>query len=95
MNDPGIHAEASVIKKLQYLDTRRKLKWEKIHIIVVRLKKKDGDVSFSMSKPCVMCKNALQKTKINYVSWSNDYGSFDTCRVCELHSDHISRKYRY
>ena len=49
MNDPGIHAEASVIKKLQYIDTKRKLKWEKIHMIVVRLKRNDGDVTFSMS----------------------------------------------
>lgn len=95
MNDPGIHAEASVIKKLQYIDSKRKLKWEKIHIVVVRLKRKDEEVTFSMSKPCVNCKNALQKTKIHYVSWSNDYGSFDSCRVCELCSDHVSRKYRY
>ena len=95
MNDPGVHAEESVIKKLQYIDTKRKLKWEKIHIIVVRLKKKDEDVTFSMSKPCVNCKNALKKSRVNYISWSNDYGSFDSCKVCDLCSDHISRKYRY
>ena len=94
MNDPGIHAESSVIKKLKYIETKRKLKWEKIHIIVVRLRKCNGDISFSMSKPCIQCKEALQKTKINLISWSNDYGSFDSCKVCELCSSHITRKYR-
>ena len=94
INDPGIHAESSLIKKLKYIETKHKLKWEKLHVIVVRFKKKDGNISFSMSKPCMHCKNALQKTKINFISWSNDYGSFDSCKVCELCSNHISRKYR-
>ncbi len=94
MNDPGIHAESYVIKKLKYMETKRKLKWEKIHIIVVRLNKRNEDISFSMSKPCIQCKEALQKTKINLISWSNDQGSFDSCKVCELCSSHVSRKYR-
>ena len=93
MNDPGIHAETSVIKKLKYIETKRKLKWEKIHIVVVRLKKNNGNISFSMSKPCIHCKEALQKTKVNLISWSNEHGSFDSCKVCELCSSHISRKY--
>lgn len=96
MNDPGIHAEACVIKKLRYLETKHKVKWEKIHIIVVRLKRScSGEVSFSMSKPCVHCTSALQKTKISQISWSTENGTFDHCKVCELCSEHVSRKFRY
>lgn len=95
MNDPVMHAEACALKKLKYRETKHKIKWEKLHIFVVRLKSSNsGGFVFSMSKPCIHCTAAIQKTKIQNVSWSTNEGSFESCKVCQLCSDHVSRKYR-
>ena len=95
MNDPVTHAETNLIKKIRFLNTRHKVKWEKIRVIVVRMKVDENDqIYFTMSKPCIHCTNALQRTKISFVSWSNNFGEFDSCKVCDLQSEHLSRRYR-
>ena len=95
-NMPMVHAEENVIKKLYYLQTKHKIKWEKITVIVVRFRMNETteQLDFKMSKPCKHCSIALRNTQIKNICWSNDYGNFNACRVCNLQSTHLSRRHR-
>ena len=96
MNDPVFHAEINVLNKLKFLNKKRKIKWEKIMLMVVRLKcDESGNIHFTMSKPCSHCTHTLHNTRINNICWSNENGLFETCKVCDLSSTHLSRRYRY
>ena len=95
VNTIGVHAEISALNKLNYLEQKRKVKWGKLMLIVVRVRlDKDRNIYLSQSKPCVSCANRLQKTKISYVCWSCDSDRYQYCRTCELTSIHLSRMHR-
>jgi len=92
---PGIHAEVDVIRKLTYMEQKHCIKWGKVSIIVVRIKKNEsGDIAYSMSKPCVNCTRTIRASKIKKVIWSTDYDSFHFCQPCDLYTQHISRAHR-
>ena len=96
INMPTIHAETNLLRKLQYMQTKHKVKWERINMIVVRVRiDSEKNFYFSMSKPCVHCTNELQKTKIKKVFWSTNNGDFDVCKLCNLQTKHVSRFNRF
>ncbi len=93
-NDPVHHAEANVLKKLNYLETKHDIKWNKLKIIVVRMKLEENTIKFVLSKPCVNCCKLLKCSRVKNISWSTSSGSFKTCRVCDFESTQVSRKFR-
>ena len=94
-NDVYDHAEVATIKKLEKLNIKHKIKWEKITIIVVRtIVDENNELQYKMSKPCKNCCQYLKNTNIKNISWSNDEGYFDTCKVCDFETEQISRRFR-
>ena len=90
-NDATRHAEANLLRKLdQHAVNRRRCT-----LIVLRIRSTSGGRLFlSGSKPCIRCADLISKSGIQHVAWTNDAGTFDGCRRCELQTDHVSRRFR-
>lgn len=93
-NDPVFHAEAKLLKKLEFLETKHAIKWNRLKIIVVRMKLEDDTIKFVLSKPCVNCCKLLKGSRVKNISWSTSSGDFETCKVCDFESTQISRRFR-
>jgi PP-loop superfamily ATP-utilizing enzyme len=95
MNSCSGHAEMNVLKKLDALKLKHKIKMHRLELVVVRILFNEcNEMVFKMSKPCMHCTQILHNTLMRHISWSTDDGTFETCRPCDLTSDHISRRYR-
>ena len=91
----GLHAEMNVLKQLESISLKHKLKWSKISLIVVRVRQNlKNDIYFDMSKPCIECASSLRNSFIKNIYWSTSDSYFDRCRSCDLQSTQISRRNR-
>lgn len=107
-NNVSMHAEVDALRKLEALQRSHKIKWNKLVLVVVRIKLDwKGDIFFSMSKPCMSCVQSIQQTRISHVCWSTDVNcssscptwsfspGFCGCRAEDLYSAHICKSMRY
>lgn len=92
-NDRFVHAEVRALATLRRR-VRSDSKLHRLSMVVVRVRRNDqGNLYFSMSKPCDRCCNCIRNSSLGKLYWSTDDG-FSWSYTNDVSSCHLSRRYR-